>query len=388
MQPPGDRFRILLITRNLPPLVGGMERLLQNLAYGIAQYAEITVIGPKGCSKHLPDDVTVHETSSKLVPFLLGSTLLALVACRKTPFTVIIGGSGLTAPTLRILSSFFGRKTLVLLHGLDLVVSNVAYQSVFIPCIRKIDHVIANSRNTQNIAIEKGVPEEHITIVHPGTDFPDIPGNKELADFREQHGIHFDKTLVFVGRMTKRKGLSSFIQKCLPTILAAEPEAGLLVVGSSPNDSLNGLSEQTDILSLVDSFEGKERILFLGQVNDADLISSYALANVQIFPVTEVAGDVEGFGMIAIEAAACGTPTVAFNLGGVSDAISASNGKLIQPDRYDLFAEAVIDTLRTNTPSADKCLEHAKNFSWDSYNEKLEECARTLVQPPSPSASL
>jgi len=93
MATPAEKPHILLITRNLPPLTGGMERLLQNLAYGIAQYADLTVIGPRGCAKHLPDDVTVHETSSTLVPFLLGSTLLALVACRKTPFNVIIGGS-------------------------------------------------------------------------------------------------------------------------------------------------------------------------------------------------------------------------------------------------------------------------------------------------------
>ena len=60
------RKKVLLVTRNLPPLVGGMERMMHQFTVGLLQYTELTVIGPKGCKQHLPPEVTVRETSSQL----------------------------------------------------------------------------------------------------------------------------------------------------------------------------------------------------------------------------------------------------------------------------------------------------------------------------------
>ena len=82
------RLRVLVITRNLPPLVGGMERLLHNLILGVAEYADVTTIGPRGCRAHLPASVEAHECSNKLVGFLVGSTLTALRICAMGALTL------------------------------------------------------------------------------------------------------------------------------------------------------------------------------------------------------------------------------------------------------------------------------------------------------------
>ena len=353
---------------------------MQNLACGVTEYAHLTVIGPRGCLEHLPEDATAYETSSKLMPFLLFSTWISASICRKKSFDIIIGGSGLIAPTLRILTLLYGSTTLVFLHGLDLVIDNTIYQKIFIPCIRRVSYIIANSRSTKHIAVVKGVPQDRITIVNPGTHFPEIPDDVALANFRKRHDISFDKIMIFVGRITKRKGLSRFIQHSLPAILASEPKAGLIVVGNNSDDSLNKLGEQQEVLAQMKACDNYESIVFLGQVSDSDLTACYATADVQIFPLIEVPGDIEGFGMIAIEAAACGTPTVAFNLGGVSDAISTKNGSLIPPNRYDQFSKAVIDMLITRRSVRSQCLEHAENFSWSIFNTKIKECL--LKSPP------
>ena len=211
MSTEAGRQKILLITRNLPPLVGGMERLMHNLAKGISVYAQLTVIGPRGCAQHLPTEVRVIEASEKLASFLLISTCLAIHACSKTKYDIVIGGSGLIAPTLRIIARLFGYKTVVYLHGLDLVVRNGLYQRLFIPCIGKIDQVIANSKHTSDTAIEKGVVKQRITVVNPGTELPRMPDHNTVEQFRRHHNISFDRTMLFVGRMTPRKGLSGFI---------------------------------------------------------------------------------------------------------------------------------------------------------------------------------
>jgi phosphatidylinositol alpha-1,6-mannosyltransferase len=380
MQTPASKPRVLLITRNLPPLVGGMERMMQQLAQGINQYAELTVIGPKGCTPHLPLNATVHETSASLGLFLLLSTRLAINACRTSHFDVVIGGSGLTAPTLRILALLLRRKTLVYLHGLDLVVDSAIYQKLFIPCLRHIDSIAVNSRNTLELAVGKGIDETRMHIVHPGASPPTPVESGAGLDFRQRYAIPFERYMVFVGRMTKRKGLSYFLQHILPLILENEPRVGLVVVGSDPADSLNRLGEQAEILHHLSDNNTAQQIVFLGKISDRDLQICYADAEVQIFPLIQIPGDVEGFGMVAIEAAACGTPTVAFDLGGVADAISAQNGHLVPPGQPELFAASVLTVLRGGEPNSALCVAHARNFTWQAYNEKMRALISRLLR--------
>ena len=372
------RQKILLITRNLPPLVGGMERMMQQFALGLHQYAELTVIGPRGCKQHLPAALTVYETSPRLWLFLPLSTLLAIRACAKTRFDVIAGGSGLIGPTLRILAWLFRRKTLVYLHGLDLVVDNALYQMLFVPSLRGIDSVAVNSRNTRDIAVSKGIQANRIAVINPGTRQPDPTDCASRKDFRQRHALPFARYLVFTGRMTRRKGLSGFLQNILPTILASEPDIGLVVVGEDPLDSLNQLGEQAEILQQIVSLGLQQKVVFLGKLSDSDLEICYADAALQIFPLIEVPGDVEGFGMVAIEAAACGTPTVAFELGGVADALSAKNGYLVPAGDFKLFAACVVTILRDGEPDAEQCRDHARQFTWLTYNEKM----RKLIDEP------
>ena len=364
--------RILLITRNLPPLVGGMEKLMLNLANGLAEYADVTIVGPTGCSAFFPDDLVAYEFAENAPTFILSSTWKALRLCHSHDFDIIIGGSGLVSPTLRILGRIFGCKTLVYLHGLDLVVNNIIYQSVFTPCHRRLSRVLVNSSNTLHLAMEKGIVGERISIVNPGTNIPQTPDAKALSHFRENHNIDFEKTIVFVGRMTKRKGLSAFVKHSLPEILRKEPRCGLVIVGDEPQDSLNQLGEGAAVIDVVSSLENRDRVRFLGKLSDADLNVCYAASAVQIFPLIDIPGDVEGFGMVAIEAAACGTPTVAFNLGGVADAISSDNGHLVAPGHYEQFTTAVLAVLQSEEPTSQQCIRHGEKYCWDNFHRNIK----------------
>ena len=369
----------MLITRNFPPLTGGMERLMEHMALGLSSQAELTIVGPKGCGKYSPTGTQVCETSPSLVPFILFSLWHGIRRCSETDFKLIIGGSGLTAPTLVLLRLLFRAKTMVFVHGLDLVVNSLIYQKLFIPAIRSIDCVIANSRNTAEIATQKGVDPSRITIINPGTTIP-IPGSIETRNaFLKRHDIPFEKVILFAGRITRRKGLSRFIQSCLPSIVASAPEAGLIVVGENPDQGLTNLGEGKEIIELVDKLHLSTKVRFLGQLDDSELLASFAAADVHVLPLIDVAGDIEGFGMVAIEAAACGTPTVGFSVGGVTDAISPMNGELIEPERHDLLAAAIIARLRNNSSDEQACIEHARNFRWEVYNDKISKVIQSML---------
>lgn len=375
-----ESLRVLVITRNLPPLVGGMERLLHNLILGVAEYAQVTVIGPRGCRAHLPEPVAVHECSNKLAGFLGGSTLAALRIVRKGRFDVVIGGSGLIAPLLLLLKFLFRCRTLILVHGLDIIVDNWLYQRLFIPALRRADQVVANSRNTKRLAVAKGMAEERITVIHPGTHIPQMPDEERKREFLQRYGIPFKRYMVFAGRMTRRKGLSPFIRNSLPAILEACPDSGLVVVGDDAGDSLNQQGEKAEVLAAIEEVGLQEKVMFLGQVNDRDLETALACAAVHVFPLTEVPGDVEGFGMVVIEAAAVGTPTVAFDVGGASDAVLPSGGDLVDAGQYDLLSPPLLHHLQNPDADHSAYRAHAARFTWPRFNQEIRLLAHRATQ--------
>lgn len=374
-----DRLKVLVITRNLPPLVGGMERLLHNLILGVAEYAEVTVIGPTGCRSHLPNYVQVHECSPRLARFLICSTWRGLRLARQQPWDIVIGGSGLVGPTLWLLKRLYKLRTLVLVHGLDLVADNWFYQGVFVTTLKRVDQVVANSRNTRNLAMEKGIAPERITVIHPGTHVPEMPSAERQQAFLEKFQIFFDRYILFTGRMTRRKGLSGFIRHCLPEILEACPDCGLIVVGDEPGDALDGRGERAEVLRQITELGLWNKVIFAGEVDDDDLACAFACAAVQVFPLSAVKGDVEGFGMVAVEAAAQGTGTVAFNLGGVADALPPGSGDLIDTGDYRNFTHAVCQHLQAACKAVQACVAHAGRFAWPRYHREFRALVESLV---------
>jgi phosphatidylinositol alpha-1,6-mannosyltransferase len=117
-----------------------------------------------------------------------------------------------------------------------------------------------------------------------------------------------------------------------------------------------------------------------GELDDADLIAAYAAADVMVFPAIARPGDVEGFGMVIVEAAAQGTPAVAFALGGIPDAISARNGILVAPGDHAAFAAAINRVLGgTGGCTPQSCREHAEDYGWTRYGARLRELMRAVT---------
>jgi phosphatidylinositol alpha-1,6-mannosyltransferase len=104
-------------------------------------------------------------------------------------------------------------------------------------------------------------------------------------------------------------------------------------------------------------------------VDDATLASAYRESDLLIFPVLDLPGDVEGIGMVAVEAAAHGLLTVAFAAGGVPDAVKEGvSGYLVVPGDYVSLTDTIVRCLSEKSSTwSGRCIAHAKNFSWDLY---------------------
>ena len=382
------RPRILLVTRNLPPMVGGMERLNWHMADELSKVADVHAIAPEGCAALAPKGITLREVPLRpLWKFLLYARALAQrEACEWAP-DVVLAGSGLTAPIARAAARCCGAKTCVYVHGLDVAVRHPIYRAVWMRAIRSMDRVIANSRVTAELCRCIGVPSSHVAIVHPGVDLPEerqlsredgqegVVAEGVMA-FRTQHGLGNRPLLLSVGRLSTRKGLREFVGQALPRIVAAQPDVMLLIVGDVPLQALHAVAQSREsIQTAADAAGVGAHVRFLGVIGDyTELGNVFQAAQLHVFPVRDIPGDPEGFGMVAVEAAAHGLPTVAFATGGVVDAVAeGSSGRLVAPGDYPAFADTVVRVLTDTRAWGPTCVAFARQFAWSAFGRQVFE---------------
>ncbi|MEH6671183.1 glycosyltransferase family 4 protein [Halopseudomonas sp.] len=362
--------KILIITRNLPPLVGGMERLNWHMADELSKHAEVHVISPKGSARMKPESVMLTEVPLHPLPlFLVMAFCKGLYRALSDRPDIILAGSGLTAPIAWLLSIFSGARSAAYLHGFDITVNHASYKKLWRPTFKKLDRVIVNSTPTRELALNAGVPESKISIVFPGVTLPQRPQPAATINaFKAQQGLLDKKILLSVGRLTTRKGLREFVEKSLPLIVRSEPNAILVVVGEAPKNSLGaGIQTVASIQAQATKSGVAGHIKFLGVITDRDLLATvYEAADVHVFPVRHIPDDPEGFGMVAIEAAAHGLPTVAFATGGVVDAVSIEqSGYLAAPGDYSAMVQLVLQILSNKTGSWQKSTAtFTQKFTW------------------------
>lgn len=431
------RPRVLLVTRNLPPLVGGMERLNWHLADELAKVADVRVVGPEGSAAPAPRAVVVREATLKpLWKFLLHARGLARREARRWKADIVLAGSGLTAPLARSAARTCGARAVVYVHGLDVAVTHPVYRVVWLPALRRMDRVIANSRATAALCRDVGVDPARIGIVHPGVDLPagrlqagsyekqagspegfrmsapardgrlqagsyeeqagspegfrrSAPARSARSFFSRDHAPGGGPVLLSVGRLSARKGLREFVTQALPRIVAVHPGAVLRIVGDAPGQALHARAQTPDSIQAAADAAGVGRSLrFLGVITDyRELGEAYRAADVHVFPVREIPGDPEGFGMVAVEAAAHGLPTVAFATGGVVDAVAeGESGHLVPPGDYAAFAAAVLRVLDAHDAMRATCVTFAQAFAWPAFGAQIARqlCLRDAGQERGP----
>lgn len=357
-----------------------MERLNQHMAIELASVASVTVIGPTGCRDFLPQEIRVREVPvTPLWRFLLSVTRVAWQEAANGP-DLILAGSGLTAPMAVAAARRARARSAAYLHGLDIVARHGLYRMFWRPALRRLDLALTNSANTAALALAAGAAKGNVQLVHPGTDVPDDSGDGEV--FRKELGLEMRPLLLSVGRLTERKGLMPFIEKALVRIVAAHPDATMVVIGDEAPAALHrgAVHPPSRLLKRAAELGIERNVRLLGPCDEATLAAAYRAADVHVFPVIDLPGDVEGFGMVAIEAAARGLPTVAFSVGGVPDAVCEGvSGHLVTPGDYAAFATRVCDVLDRGPDSALRAAARtfAQGFRWSEFGRKLRAALLT-----------
>jgi phosphatidylinositol alpha-1,6-mannosyltransferase len=195
--------------------------------------------------------------------------------------------------------------------------------------------VIAVSRFTRDALVRlMGTDPGKITLIPNGVDTDRFKPRPPRAGTAERHGVVGRRVILSVGRLVGRKGQDRLVE-AMPAILEACPDAHLLIVGEGPfRPALESLIALHDLQS---------RVTLLGEVDDAALADLYAQAELFAMPNRDMPdGDTEGFGLVFLEANACGKPVVSGRAGGVPDAVrDGVNGLAVNGENIGDIAQAV-----------------------------------------------
>jgi glycosyltransferase involved in cell wall biosynthesis len=223
--------------------------------------------------------------------------------------------------------------------------------------IDKSRFVMTMCNQTKAEMVQKGVPAHKIRLVSEGIDF---------SRFRPCKRNSFSKSLLYIGWLTKRKN-----PQLLVKLLKNLPDANLTVVGKgSEFSSLKRMAALSGVAS---------RMKFAGWVSEKELPRYYQNADLFVFPSLK-----EGFGLVLLESAACGTTFLAFNVG-ISKELS-DNSIGITAESEEDFIEKAQNFFESPYRLTNKHLDYLrKNYSWDSVAEQVLKIYREVKHEDSPS---
>ncbi|HMM75047.1 MAG TPA: glycosyltransferase family 4 protein [Gammaproteobacteria bacterium] len=180
--------------------------------------------------------------------------------------------------------------------------------------LRHADRVVANSDYTREVLTRMGIESTRIVLINPGVDIERFRPALPHDDLRRSLGLGDGQWLILsVGRMQKRKGFDH--------VLAALP--ALVERGFDVHYALIGIGEhRAELEARARALGVAARTHFLGHVSPEDLPRWYNACNVFAMPNREIDGDTEGFGMVFLEAGACGKPCIAGRAGGTGSAVA------------------------------------------------------------------
>ena len=277
---------------------------------------------------------------------------------------VCIGELASTAWLAEFFRRVLGTRMMLYVHGEEITTRFDAgsFGSRRVAHLRSADAVVAVSRFTEKALIEQGVAAERICLIENGVDTTRFSPGPDDAAFRAKYGLIGKRLVVAVGRLVARKGFDKTIGGWA-RVHAAHPDAQLVIIGDGP------LRAELEAAAL--AVGESDSITLVGAVSDADLLAAYRSASLFVMPNrTMPDGETEGFGLVFLEANACGRAVIGGRAGGAVEAVKdGESGLLVNGENVDEIAEAIIrvlgdDALRRRLEAG--ALRHAQANSWES----------------------
>lgn len=189
--------------------------------------------------------------------------------------------------------------------------------------LRNASFLVANSQNTARLLTDNWqLSDDHVRVLHPGVDASRFVPAARDHEVRSQLGWDDRTVILTVGRLQKRKGHDVMV-RALQAIRKDVPDVLYVIVGDG--------EERSHLHRLVRELELGEHVRFLGEIDDRTMIRCYQQCQLFALPNRQVGRDIEGFGMVLVEAQACGRPVLAGASGGTAETMNVGTTGIVIP---------------------------------------------------------
>ncbi len=353
--------RLLLLTPDFPPAVGGIQVLAHRLAAGMCGFETkvVTLDGPGGTSFDAASELPTKRVrfARQLGPGrIVALNAVALADALRFRPDVTLSAHVVTGPAAAAIRHGLGARTVQYFHANE--ISDKPRLAAF--AARQADVAIAVSSYTAALIRAAARSPLDIRLIPPGVELPDDPA--------PQSAEH--PTLLTIARLNDSYKGHDVLMRALALVRARVPGVEWIVIGDGPL--------RPDLERLAGELGVADAVRFLGSVSDRQrdhwLRSSDVFAMPSRVPDGGLAG--EGFGIVYLEAAAYGKPVVAGNVAGALDAVAdGESGLLVDPSDPHAVADAIASLLldrelaqRLGRAGA----ERVKSFAWPLIAARVE----------------
>ncbi len=370
-------MRILYVSHLHPPEnapldnMGGMQRVSMQLIDELNTREDIEI---KTIIQHAPWKGIEIKTAFFLTKLVFK---LPKIVKEFKP-DIILFSSMVTASLAKFCRNKIDVPMVTINHGQDVKMPIGIYQNFVPKVFEALDGVISVSEATRQECIKRGMSPEKGVALPNGfdmSDFKDVP-DKSVGRQEIEKAFSVDlskKTLLLtVGIQVKRKGHEWFITKVLPQI---KSEIIYLVIGAGP--------EHERLKELVKDSNLQEKVLMAGKQPDEVLKNAYAGSDIFIMPNIPISGDMEGFGIVLLEANLAGTPAVAADLEGIKDVIeNGKNGYKIKVKDSKSFSEQIDSLIENNLEEMSSSSRKfvLENFTWNKVAQQYISYLKEIVE--------
>jgi phosphatidyl-myo-inositol dimannoside synthase len=379
----------LLVTLDFPPKIGGVSHQLFNIAVNFPKQNLVVLTDEADQATQNPK-VSIYRQKIITSNPLIWPKWLPLVWQIKKLITaesirLLQVGQILPIGTIALIFNKLKKVPyIVYVYGMDLVTSRHSAWKTYL--IRKIlqnaSGIVANSGYTKELAVKSGALEKRIIIAYPCPNLKKMNAadEKQIKGLRQHYNLVGLQVILSVGNLVKRKG-HDFVLKGLVDVIKKNDKIRYVIIGSGP--------ELSKLQELVQQLQLQKYVFFPGKVRDADLQSWYEICDIFVMPsrtITDIKSqpiDLEGFGMVFLEANTYGKPVIGGRSGGQHDAIEENkSGLLVNPVDSNEIALAILKLL-SNENLRRQIGEYGRqrvvnSFQWPQQVDKIIQLVETI----------
>ncbi|MGA0113463.1 MAG: glycosyltransferase family 4 protein [Candidatus Nanopelagicaceae bacterium] len=362
---------ILLVTNDFGPRAGGIESfvigLLERVPAGeVIVYTSFQPEHESYDQKWFSDYQVrvVRDKSKVLLPTPRVIRNLQMVVRQNSITKVWFGAAAPLGVSSRWLRKVGVKQIVALTHGHEVWWSKIWPFSWAISEIGKqVDYVTYLGDFTKAALATQIKDSSKLIRVAPGIDTKHFSPS-DSSDLREKHGLDNRPTVISVGRLVHRKGQDRLIE-ALPKVLEVIPDAALVLVGEGP------YRKQLD--ALVKKYDLSEHVFFIGRINFAELPNYICMGDVFAMPSrSRLFGlEVEGLGIVYLEASSCGLPVIGGASGGAPDAVlDGDTGYVVDGNDLNAISTQIVKLL-SDAKLRQKMGERGRAWAIDSWRWEI-----------------